>query len=61
MDQHFTCNCGGSAWVDRENDVVIIACKKCGTTASGETKSLARDEWGQKQRRLKKQDEEIED
>ena len=56
MDQHFTCICGGSAWVDRENGVVTIACEKCGTTASGETKSLARDEWGQKQRRLKKQD-----
>ena len=57
MDQHYACHCGGTGWVNRDDGEVTIECNKCGTTASGETKSLAKDEWRQEQRRLKKQDE----
>ncbi len=60
MNQHYACNCGGTGWVNRYEGAVTIECSKCGATASGETKSLARDEWRLKQRRLKKQQDEVE-
>jgi hypothetical protein len=49
MDRHFVCNCGGTAWVSREDRMTLIECAQCGTTISAETLSLAKSEWRQRQ------------
>lgn len=49
MDRHFACNCGGTAWVSREDRMTLIECAQCGTTISAETLSLAKSEWRQRQ------------
>jgi len=45
MNRHFKCVCGGTAWIDREEDWVSTHCEKCGEGAGAETLGLAKDEW----------------
>ena len=49
MDRHLACNCGGTAWITRENGVTTIECAKCGSITSDPSPSAAKAEWRQRQ------------
>jgi hypothetical protein len=51
MDRHLICECGGTAWISREDGMVLIECTNCGASASGETLGLARSDWNLENKR----------
>ena len=52
MDRVYLCACGSTAWVDYDDDCVVISCAN-GHSVSAPTKREARWNWNELQRRLR--------